>query len=203
MLGKSFKAGFKKAEVTIEITLSIALSIVVLFLVLGLFSENLSTMAANSGLRNLFNRDNSTAKTAYNNWNVNPTTSQVDVQISGDQGLDYYLTRAQAVIEKYRNNPPTTKAQAEEEAKAIANASLISAKLNPTSLGTSAITLLEPGLRKRDGISINFKTGKITLVNHSNATLSFDTSNISNKVDSEQTDIILSTVKSILRKSFN
>lgn len=203
MLGKSFKAGFKKAEVTIEITLSIALSIVVLFLVLGLFSENLSTMAANSGLRNLFNRDNSTAKTAYNNWNVNPTTSQVDVQISGDQGLDYYLTRAQAVIEKYRNNPPTTKAQAEEEAKAIANASLISAKLNPTSSGTSTITLLEPGLRKRDSININFTKGTIKLVNY-NVTLNMgqENKNISKIIENE-TVTVLNTVKDILRKDFS
>lgn len=115
MLNLNYK---RKAEITIEITLSVALSIVVLFLVLGLFSDNLSTMAANSGIKHLFN-NNSSAKTMQTNWNVNPTQTQMNVQTIADQGLQGYVNNAQTTISKYVQNAPTTEAQIEDMAKKL------------------------------------------------------------------------------------
>lgn len=108
----------KNAEVTIEITLSIALSIVVLFLTLGLFSDNLKSMASNSGIHNLFNRNNEIAKTKTDSWGIDPTKTQVNVQVVADQGLDWYISNAQATIDKYLKTPPTTSAQMGDLAKA-------------------------------------------------------------------------------------
>lgn len=204
MLGKSLK-GVRKAEVTIEITLSIALSIVVLFLVLGLFSENLSTMAANSGLKNLFNRDNSDAKTAYNNWSTVNNRSDVEVQLVGDQGLEYYLQKANTVIETYRNNPPLTQLQAEEEARAIANKSLITSiwAIIDNVDGSGSINLVESKIRSRDKIGIYFNTGNIVLNKFGGASLEFDADAINyDSGNTKLTSTTLDTVKQILNRPF-
>lgn len=124
MLNK-ISTGKKKAAITIEVTLSVALSILVLFLALGLFSDNLATMAANSGLQNLFNKSQ---KTTYSTQTVNPTKtainvnelSQENVQVVASQGITLaeYLEQAQKTIDKYKATPPTDQAQMEDLARA-------------------------------------------------------------------------------------
>lgn len=130
MFNKSLTGGKKNAAITIEVTLSVALSILVLFLALGLFSDNLATMAANSGIQNLFNRSNEVAKTNQNKWgkvktniptvNVN---SQENVQVVADQGqtitLAQYLEQAQQKIANYNQNPPTTPDQVKDLAEQL------------------------------------------------------------------------------------
>lgn len=114
---RNFK-NFKIAAITIEITLSVALAVVVLFALLGLFSDNLSTMAANSGIHNLFNKKPSMEQ-ADSSWGRNPTATQVNVQIVADQGLDWYLKNAQDTIDKYRDRTDLTLAQTEDLARAL------------------------------------------------------------------------------------
>jgi hypothetical protein len=119
----------RTAGITVEVTLSLALAIVSLFLVLSLFASNLSTMATNSGIKNLFSRDNELAKTAQTKWTKHPTdttvtvsdNSQENVQIVADQGLtlDEYIANAQATIDKYKETPPTTLSEIEDLAKAV------------------------------------------------------------------------------------
>lgn len=131
----------KKAEITIEVTLSIALSILVLFLALGLFSNNISTMAANSGIARLFNRSDKTSvnseKTKYDSWGNNPTATQVNVQIVADQGvqlntLQDYTNWADKIISEYASQPNLTDAQLSDLAKAYTIKS-INGGINPTS----------------------------------------------------------------------
>ena len=126
--------GKKNASITIEVSLSVALTVVVLFLVLGLFSDNLQTMAANSGIRNLFNRENEIAKTNPDSWGTSSTrttvgvhdstASQENIQVVAEQGLDYYVAQAEATISKYLETPPTTAAQMEDLAKALTIAAI-------------------------------------------------------------------------------
>lgn len=150
----------KKAAITIEVTLSVALSILVLFLALGLFSDNLATMAANSGIQNLFNRSNQTAKTYYSHQKQDPTktavnmnTSQVLVQIAGSQGgtndtkptLAQYLKQAQDTIDKYNKTPPADQSQREDLARAelakfIANGGISTDDVN-TCKGSKIVVL--------------------------------------------------------------
>lgn len=87
-----------KAVVTIEVVMAIALSVVVLFLVLGLFSENIQTMATKGKLAEM-NRHND-AKTSFEPQAVDPTQTQINVQMVGDLGtLAWYHSQAQATIE--------------------------------------------------------------------------------------------------------
>lgn len=109
----------KNAGITIEVTLSLALSVVVLFLLLGLFSDNIKTLAANSGIWNFFKRDVSYAKTDQNKTFVNLTQTQENVQVVAEQGLDYYIKQAQEIIDKYKKNPPTSLQEEEEAARYI------------------------------------------------------------------------------------
>lgn len=79
------KSNIKPGMVTTELAISIALAIVVLIVVVGLFNDNLSSMVASSKLSNLFNGDSS--KTEFSNFNSDYTDSQINVQITGEQGL--------------------------------------------------------------------------------------------------------------------
>lgn len=125
MLNKKIASLKKKAAITIEVTLSVALSVLALFLVFGLFSDNLATMAANAGIRNLF-KSNEVAKTKPDTWNIHPAktqvnVSQVNVQVVADQGLtlEQYISQAQSKIAYYKEHPPTTQAEIEDLAKQL------------------------------------------------------------------------------------
>lgn len=155
MLSKRFVS--RSAEVTIEVSLSIALSILVLFLALGLFSTNLSTMAANSGIFNMFNRKSgdeftttNTAKTKYDDWGAG---SQTSVQIVADNAtttpttLDEFTKWADGKINDYASLPNSqlTQAQLEDLAKALTIKTIAGSDVSDIALG--------------HGITINKKFG--------------------------------------------
>ena len=104
----------KPAGITIEVALAALLSVTVLILVLGLFSQNLQVMAANSNINNLFNNSNRISNSGFNRDYsksvVNVTTSQQSVGTVGDQGLELQKihANAQAAIEKYALASKTT-----------------------------------------------------------------------------------------------
>lgn len=110
----------RRAGVTVEVSLSIILSVLVLFLVIGLFSENLKTLAANCGLANFLSKTKTENLTSRKSWGTlgDATATQVNVQVVADQGLQTYIANAQAIIEKYEKTPPATKAELEELARA-------------------------------------------------------------------------------------
>lgn len=121
MLGKKFN-GSLSAEVTVEIGLSLALSIIVLILALGLFNDNIKSMASNGGIRNLF-KSNEIAKveTDKANWGNNPARTEIHVQVVADQGntLESYVNKAKDKCKIYALTNPTTEAQIEDMAKQL------------------------------------------------------------------------------------
>lgn len=78
------KNKFKKGNVSTEVIIGIALSVVVLFVMMGLFSDNLSKMISSSNIKNIFTGD----RTTFSSFNPDYTSSQVDVQLVGEQGLE-------------------------------------------------------------------------------------------------------------------
>ncbi len=186
------KTGKKIAGITIEVTLSVALSILVLFLALGLFSDNLATMAANSGIQNLFNRNNEIAKTKQDTWGIHPTKTQVNVQVVADQGLSWYLTQAQEKIAYYNQNPPTTQAQVEDLAK-----QLTIAKIGALTTDSTGATIDFASYYKTYEIKvvINYETGTYeTKVGSLKITGDYEYSDNSYK---------LKTTKSIINNNFS
>lgn len=113
--------GKKSAEVSVELSLSIIMSVAVLFIGLGLFSKNLENIAIASGMKNLFNSEKA-VKTFDDDAKLyagnNPTKTQINVQLVADQGLNYYLSGAQATIKKYKATPPENQSQTEDLARA-------------------------------------------------------------------------------------
>ena len=67
----------RSASITVEISLSIVLSLGILFLSLGLFSNNLKSMAASIGINNLFNQ--------HNIVGVTPASAASSLPAPGDQ----------------------------------------------------------------------------------------------------------------------
>lgn len=192
---KKISTGKKKAAITIEVTLSVALSILVLFLALGLFSDNLATMAANSGLQNLFNKSQ---KTTYSTQTVNPTktsinvneTSQENVQVVASQGITLaeYLEQAQKTIDKYKATPPTDQAQMEDLARAelakfIGTGSISSDDINTCKNNKIAVLRLPNGSGNYEAIA----NGSTLLISTPNADkvemikATFNTTNTFNK----------------------
>lgn len=151
MFGISKKLKSKKAGITIEIALSLALMVVVLFLVLGLFSNNLQAIAKNSGILNFFNKKNEISKTfnTADYQKVDPTQTQVNVQVVADQGLDFYLAKAQATVDQYKNaTTPLSQQQIEDLARAITALSYDDRAKNPNDAA------LYPDLRSKYKISV-------------------------------------------------
>ena len=89
----------KSAMVTMEVLLAIILTVGALFLVLGLFNNNLKEMVDNSGFQSLFKKD--VTATAYDTTNKDYTDSQLNVQIAGQQGLQWYMDKTQSLIDGY------------------------------------------------------------------------------------------------------
>ena len=110
----------RNAGITVEVSLSILLTLGVLFLTLGLFSNNLKSMVFNSNIRNFFNKQNSVSKTANLAWGNNPTATEVNVAITGDQGLAAYHSEAIATIKALvEQATPLTAAQVTNLAEAL------------------------------------------------------------------------------------
>lgn len=102
----------RKAGITIEISLSIILILGVLFVALGIFHDNLKNMVAASGMQNMFSKSNSSGKTTYSMWTKNPTSTQINVAMVGDQGLEAYHNQAKetidALVEKSKHTSLTS-----------------------------------------------------------------------------------------------
>ena len=103
--------------VSIEIILSIALSVVALFFILGLFSDNLHTMATTGKLAQMNN--NNETKTQFAEGN--PTKTEINVQLVGDQGtLAWYNAQAKATIEQLgAKTTPLTSQELTDLARAL------------------------------------------------------------------------------------
>ena len=97
------KMATKKAGVTVEITISAIMTVTALFLILHLFTTNLASIAKKNGMGNLLgvNPAADTQKTVYESWGVDPTKTQVNVQVVGEHGLSWYITDSKKRMEKY------------------------------------------------------------------------------------------------------
>src|SRR5574344_1732375 len=88
------KRDSKPAMVTVELAVSVVLVAVVLFVTLGLFGDNLNTMFSAGHFKNIFN-SNST-KTTFTSYGrgYDDSSSQVEVQLLGEQGLSMIRKKA-------------------------------------------------------------------------------------------------------------
>lgn len=82
----------KSAMITVELAVSLLLVVVVLFVTLGLFGDNIRDMVANGNFKNIFNGES--IRTFFANWGKNYNTSQIDVQVMGEQGLEQLRRKA-------------------------------------------------------------------------------------------------------------
>ncbi len=89
MLQKKRKSGMVSTEVAIGLTLAV----VVLFVAIGLFSESLSEMVASTNFKNISLSQND-SKTEFSYSNRDYSSSQINVQIMGEQGLAMLRRRA-------------------------------------------------------------------------------------------------------------
>ncbi len=109
-----------KAEVTVEAVISIVMVTGVIFLLLGVFGNNLSILFTNNGMADIYKKHST--KTDYENWENDPTKSQVAVQegqMVADQGLSWYHSQAKKTIEELAKLSPLTEAQKLDLAKAL------------------------------------------------------------------------------------
>lgn len=114
----------RRAAITVEMALAASLGVLVLFLIIGLFSNTIKDMIASSNISRMYT--NNSARTADTNkrWTVDPTGTQVNVQLVGEQGLQWYLTHAQAIINNYKQTPPQNDAQKQDLAKQLTIANI-------------------------------------------------------------------------------
>lgn len=75
----------KFGAITTEVAIGIGLAVVVLFVLIGLFNNNISEMISNSSFPNIFNKK--PQKTDYGSFGRVYSSSQVNVNIIGEQGL--------------------------------------------------------------------------------------------------------------------
>lgn len=83
---------FKPAMVTTELAIGIGLAVVALFIAIGLFYQPLSDIFVNTNFNNMF-KDNGD-KTGYASFNRDYSKSQINVQITGEQGLEMLRRKA-------------------------------------------------------------------------------------------------------------
>lgn len=81
------------ASISTEVAIGTALAVVGLFVVIGLFNDNVANMATHFSLKNIFNAD-SAGKTTYSSYDRDYTSSEVNVQITGEQGLEMLRKKA-------------------------------------------------------------------------------------------------------------
>ena len=79
------------AMITVELAVSLALIVVVLFVALGLFGDNLKSVVENSNFKNVFNKDDSKF---FSNYGKDYASSQIVVQVMGEQGLKQLRRKA-------------------------------------------------------------------------------------------------------------
>lgn len=82
----------KNGAITVEMAIGIVLVVAVLFITLGLFSNNIKTMIADSNFKNVFNKEG--LKTGYSSFSKDYSDSQINVQIMGEQGLEMLRRKA-------------------------------------------------------------------------------------------------------------
>lgn len=148
----------RNGNITVEVSMSIALGLIALFLVFGLFNDNLSSMAAHSGIQNLFKRQSpSTSDWGKTNVKTPITLSDEHVQTVGVQGLDWYLAQAQATINKYNGRTNLTQAESEDLAK-----SLMIARMTGLTTDSSGQTIDYVNFYKNNGIMVVKNDGVFT-----------------------------------------
>lgn len=81
----SWKIRRASAAVSTELAISIGLAAVVLIVALGLFNDNVQAMISNSSIADIFNGNAS--KTLYSSFNRDYSDSEVETQMTGEQGL--------------------------------------------------------------------------------------------------------------------
>lgn len=76
----------RSAMITVELAVSLTLIVVVLLVTIGLFGDNLRSMIESGRYKNIYN--NADDRTVFSFFNKNYTDSQIDVSITGEQGLE-------------------------------------------------------------------------------------------------------------------
>lgn len=99
------KNKIRQGNVSIELVIGIVLSVVVLFVALGLFNDNLSDIVLNSNLKNIFYGN---TRTEFTSFNRNYSDSQVDIQVTGEQGLEVLRRKANNMAKQLIENPFST-----------------------------------------------------------------------------------------------
>lgn len=82
----------RNAALTVELAVSLVLIVIVLFVAIGLFNDNLKNMFVNGNIRNIFNAEE--LKTYFSFFNKDYTSSQINVQVTGEQGLERLRLKA-------------------------------------------------------------------------------------------------------------
>lgn len=105
-------------------------------------------------------------KTAYTKSNKDYSKSQIDVQITGQQGLEWYLSFAEATIKEFMSKDPSKLSEADIEnvtkAAAIAETNKIQeVKISDTD--TISLDTFWSVLGNKYGIRISQRTGKLSL----------------------------------------
>ncbi|MDD3436015.1 MAG: hypothetical protein PHC64_02575 [Candidatus Gastranaerophilales bacterium] len=118
----------KSGTISTELAIGIGLAVVVLFVVLGLFSDNLSTLVSNTNLKNIFDGND---KTSYTSFNRDYSDTQVNVQTIGEQGL--------AMLRKTANN------------KAIVQIAKLLSNADTTAINVNSIVYLSKAIDELAG----------------------------------------------------
>lgn len=185
------KSNSRRAAITVEMALAASLGVLVLFLMIGLFSNTIKDMIASSNMSRMYT--NNSARTADTNkrWTVDPTGTQVNVQLVGEQGLQWYLTQAQTRINDYKKTPPQSESQKQDLAKQLTIARI-------GQIWDSGYT----NLCHLYGISISLTSisGFMTTIN--GKSLYFNTQEAAPDAISSSPDIQLSIVKEVVNNSF-
>ena len=82
----------RQGSVAPEIAIGVALAAIMVIVVLGMFGDNLSQMVTSSNINNMFKADSS--KTAFSSFSRDYKSSQINVQIMGEQGLEMLRRKA-------------------------------------------------------------------------------------------------------------
>jgi hypothetical protein len=111
----------KKASISLEVALAIVLGVSVLFFALGMFSTNLGEMMAKNSLLKSIKAGN-TLKTTPSVTNTNRESAEVLTAAMADPNgltLQQLLDAAEAIVNGYATNPPTTPEQVEDLARQL------------------------------------------------------------------------------------
>ena len=93
----------KKALSVLEVSVTAGIVVIVTILAIGMFSDGLKGVIANGGTSKILNNGNN-QKTAYENFNRDYSSTQIEVQITGEQGLEMLRKKANNLALKLINS---------------------------------------------------------------------------------------------------